>query len=880
MTPVHRIRGLVPPVSGKTAAIEAKRGARLDTWRAVSTTSAAVLPLTLRAEPGKGAGRCCGSSPGSQPVLQAAPTPAPFLDSAGGASPLIRWTRPKLGLLASSISLGLLACGGGQENPASIASPQSSEQASASRLDAPAASNETATAKALAVRDPRPVPPPPAPVIDAVNLTDTTAPLLFDVGTRSYAAPVTISGLHNPSNYRAAPKLPAWQFATVDPTGGQLTFERETAPDTGWHNQSRKGRVLVTGGSSAAANRIYTVFNKEQLLAALREAKNQPKIIRVVGHIDFRWRDGNTVFEEYTGFLDQKNGGSFSIPSNTTLVGINDSNGRPARITGTQLLIGIEAALAPGGDPEADFKTWVAAGKDPEAYPTWTRNIILRNLAIDTPWDVNPEDSDNAYMDGLTVTRGQQIWLDHVTISDGDTPDSLASDTRHDGALDVVRGSDYVTISNSVFSKHHKNSLIGNGDSGRAWSDAGRLHVTLTGNWWNYAYSRLPLVRFGQLHMYNNLVTGSTTTSDNDMKFGSGLDARYQSDVINENNFYEFTGLKPKEVCGKLAGGKDAISMRSSGHRFISDKDDLGKPMTAVVDIELQGCEGVPVAQNWVPPYAYTLRTADAARGAVQAAAGAGRVGLFAAQGPVPAPLPGSPAPSPSPTPSPTPSPAPSPSPTPAPAPTPAPSPSPNPPPLIPGTACTVTLPCSTGSGEQAMSPLVTAIVPAAAYVQATGTYTLSGAGAINTGSPYTFNFKYTALTGDFTFTARVVTQGGNADSARAGVVAADGITGSPVYAWTARYSTTGEIRAAINGNNKSNLAGFAASTPPVWVRVQRRGNALYSAASTDGVTWAEKTNVNVTAASLYVGLALSSGSNSAVVTADFDNVSIVGGGR
>ncbi|RZL29411.1 MAG: pectate lyase precursor, partial [Rubrivivax sp.] len=422
--------------------------------------------------------------------------------------------------------------------------------------------------------------------------------------------------------------------------------------DIGWHGQSRKGKVLVTGGSSAAANRVYTVFNKEQLLAALREARNEPKIIRIVGHIDFRWRDGNTVFEEYTGFLDQKNGGSFSIPSNTTLVGINDSNGRPARITGTQILIGIEAATTAAGS-EADFKAWVAAGKDPELFPTWTRNIILRNLAIDTPWDVNPEDSDNAYMDGLTVTRGQQIWIDHVTISDGDTPDSLASDTRHDGALDVVRGSDYVTVSNSVFSKHHKTSLIGNGDSGRAWSDAGRLHVTLTGNWWEYAYSRLPLVRFGQLHMYNNLVTGSTTTSDNDMKFGSGLDARYQSDVINENNFYEFTGLKPKEVCGKLAGGKDAISMRSSGHRFISDKDDLGKPMTGVIDIELQGCEGVPVAQNWVPPYAYTLRTADATRAAVQSAAGAGRVGMFAVAGPLPPPLPSSPAPTPAPVPAP-----------------------------------------------------------------------------------------------------------------------------------------------------------------------------------------------------------------------------------
>lgn len=775
---------------------------------------------------------------------------------------------PKLGLLASSISLGLMACGGGQQSPASLAVPQASQQPSTSRLAATAiaAADPSPAAKTQAVRDPRPITPAPAPVIDALALTDPKAPLLFDVGDRNYAAPATINGLHNPSNYRPAPKLPAWQFATVDPTGGQLSFEREVAPDIGWHGQSRAGKVRVTGGSSAAANRIYTVFNKEQLLAALREAKNEPKIIRIVGHIDFRWRDNNTVFEEYTGFLDQKNGGSFSIPSNTTLVGINDSNGRPARITGTQILIGIEAATTAAG-AEADFKAWVAAGKDPEAFPTWTRNIILRNLAIDTPWDVNPEDSDNAYMDGLTITRGQQIWIDHVTISDGDTPDSLASDTRHDGALDVVRGSDYVTISNSVFSKHHKTTLVGNGDSGRAWSDAGRLHVTMTGNWWHYAYSRLPLVRFGQLHLYNNLVTGSTSTSDNDMKFGSGLDARYQSDVLNESNFYEFTGLKPKEVCGKLAGGKDAISMRSTGHRFISDKDDAGKPMTGVIDIELQGCEGVPVKQNWVPPYAYTLRTADAARAAVQSGAGAGRIGPFAVQGPIPAPLPGAPAPSPAPSPSPSPSPSP------------APSPSPNPAPLIPGTACTPVLPCSANGGNEAvLSPLVTVPVPAATYTQATGTYTLSGAGVINTGSPYTFNLKYRELTGNFTFTARVVSQGGSADSARAGVVAMAGLSGTPAYAWTARYASSGAIRAAINGNNKSNLSGFGASTLPVWVRVERRGNAVYSAASTDGVTWSETTNLTVSTPSLFVGLALSSGSNSATVTADFDNVTVVGG--
>ncbi|MDN3919985.1 polysaccharide lyase family 1 protein [Roseateles violae] len=770
-------------------------------------------------------------------------------------------------LLASSISLGLLACGGGEPAQPTLSGTQDADATAARPLAADGTSSaEGAAAKALATREPRPITPAPAPVIDAVSTTDITAPLLLDMGERNYSAPVLVGGLHSPSNYRAAPRLPGWQFATSDPTNGVLTFERETAPDIGWHNWSRKGRLLVTGGSAAAANRVYTVFNKEQLLAAIREARNEPKIIRIVGHIDFRWSQGNTVFQEYTSYLDQKNGGSLAIPSNTTLVGINDANGRPARLTGTQILIGKEAALTPAGDPEADFKKWVAEGKDPELYPTWTRNIIIRNLAIDTPWDVNPEDSDNAYADGLAITRGQYIWIDHVSITDGDTPDSLASDTRHDGALDIVRGSDYVTVSNSYFSKHHKLTLVGNGDSGRAWSDAGRLHVTMTGNWWDSIGSRMPLVRFGQLHHYNNLVTGSTTTSDADLKFMSGLDVRYKSDVISESNFYEFTGLKPKEVCGKLAGGKDAVSFRSSGHRFISDKDDLGKPMTAVIDVQLQGCEGLPVAQMWVPPYAYTLRPTDSLRTAVRASAGAGRLGLFAVSGPTPPPLPSAPAPSPAPSPTPTPPPPP-----PPPAPPPGPAPD-------PGTGCTVQLPCGSGGGEQAMNPALAVAVPAAGYAADTGRYSVSGAGAIDTGNPYNFNFKYTTLSGDFTFTARILVQGGSGSSGRAGIVASEGLSGTPLYAWTARYAGSGDIRAAVNGNNKSSVAGFSTSTLPVWVRIQRRGNAIYSAASTDGISWSERSSTNVTAATLYVGLAVSSGSNTALATADFDQLSIVGG--
>ena len=125
-------------------------------------------------------------------------------------------------------------------------------------------------------------------------------------GTRTYSAPVLVDGKHSPSNYRAAPALPTWQFTTVDPTAGKLSFERATAPASGWHTWSRKGKVIVTGGAAAATNRVYTVFNGQQLVAALKEAGNEPKIIRVIGHIDLRWSANNTVFKAHLDNLKGK----------------------------------------------------------------------------------------------------------------------------------------------------------------------------------------------------------------------------------------------------------------------------------------------------------------------------------------------------------------------------------------------------------------------------------------------------------------------------------------------------------------------------------------------------------------------------------------------
>lgn len=570
---------------------------------------------------------------------------------------------------ASALVLAVLAAcggGGGGGNDATSTSSGNSNSASTNGSSGTASSTNSSTAAAssassTAVYSTSTCPSITLSATDAQTLTGSSTPIatLPQYGVRSYSAPVKINGLHDPSNYLAAPVLPAWQFATTDPTGGTLSsLECDVGQDIGWHNYHRTsgtsstithGKIVVTGGRNATANHIYTVYNGQQLISALNQAGLAPKIIRVVGHIDLRWSANNTVFREYTSYLDQKFGGSISLPSNTTLVGINDAKGNPARITGTTILVGAELGTTTDvmsgatGDPETDFKKWIALGNDGENYPTWTRNIIIRNLKIDTPWDVNPEDSGNAYADGMTVSRSQNIWIDHVSISDGDTPDSIITDgsTRHDGALDIVRGSDYVTVSNSFIGDHGKTTLVGNGDSGRAWSDQNRLHVTLTGMWWYGTASRLPLIRFGQLHSFNNLVEGTTNSPTYGHKFEAGIDVRYSSSVLTENNFHLFTGLKIPELCGKIIGSTSGSEFRTSGNYFISDKyngKDWSIAWSGPVNVDsvlvAPACAEMPTTDvSWTPPYSYTKVCAAQARRNVEVKSGAGRIGLNAKDG-------------------------------------------------------------------------------------------------------------------------------------------------------------------------------------------------------------------------------------------------------
>ena len=101
------------------------------------------------------------------------------------------------------------------------------------------------------------------------------------------------------------------------------------------------------------------------------------------------------------------------------------------------------------------------------------------------------------------------MWIDHNAFSDGDHPDAKQPTYLgrpyqiHDGAVDIAKAADLVTISWNRFADHDKLMLIGSSDTAAA--DAGKLNVTIHHNLFTNVGQRAPRVRFGKVHVFDNL---------------------------------------------------------------------------------------------------------------------------------------------------------------------------------------------------------------------------------------------------------------------------------------------------------------------------------------------------------------------------------------
>ena len=146
-------------------------------------------------------------------------------------------------------------------------------------------------------------------------------------------------------------------------------------------------------------------------------------------------------------------------------------------------------------------------------------NVIVRNITF-----VGPGSIDVGGKDLLTATGATHCWVDHCAFMDG-----------MDGNFDIGQGSDYITVSWCTFSytgrsyMHQNTNLVGSGD--RFTMDEDHLNTTYAFNWWGTGCNqRMPMARFGTIHMLNNYYscTGAERC----------INARKDSEFLIEGNYF------------------------------------------------------------------------------------------------------------------------------------------------------------------------------------------------------------------------------------------------------------------------------------------------------------------------------------------------------
>ena len=343
----------------------------------------------------------------------------------------------------------------------------------------------------------------------------------------------------------------------------------------------------TTGGSAATTARTHTVSSRKELLAALAYPDATPKLIYVKGSIDFNVDDNNSPITCLNYYQpDPATGEMYSLHAFLTMYDPAGPLGKDkAEPWGGQEEARRASAAAQAGrivvrvPPNTTIygagndATLIGASLDiagaPNAGPT-AMNVIVRNLNFLDTQDCFPEWSPgdgptgnwNAAYDSISVRHATHVWIDHNRFADSRTRD----DTQpihlghryqvHDGLVDITDQSDYVTVSWNVFGTHDKVMLIGNSDS--ATEDREHLRVTLHHNLFDGTGQRTPRVRFGKVHVYNNVYR-----ADRNANYRTSWGAGTESQIFAENNYFHMSAsYSPMEVID----GKKATRMTVIGN--------------------------------------------------------------------------------------------------------------------------------------------------------------------------------------------------------------------------------------------------------------------------------------------------------------------------
>jgi pectate lyase len=311
----------------------------------------------------------------------------------------------------------------------------------------------------------------------------------------------------------------------------------------------------TTGGSAAPASNVHTVSTRTQLAAAL--AAPSPKIIYVKGTISTDrtcadYTTGGYTLQAYLAAYDPAVWGRTTEPSGP----LEDARAASAakQTANIKLKVGSNTTIVGLGKN--------ASIRGVNLHVDKADNVIVRNIGFEDTADCFPqwdptdgaEGNWNSLYDNISVTGSTHVWVDHNTFTDGDNPDSSQPlyfgrpYQVHDGQLDITNGANYVTASWNRFAGHDKTMLIGSTNTPGA--DVGKLKVTVHHNHFDDVLQRLPRVRFGQVHVYNNYYEVPDAST-----FVYALGVGVQSQIFAENNFFRLgRAVDPAKLLYNWAG--------------------------------------------------------------------------------------------------------------------------------------------------------------------------------------------------------------------------------------------------------------------------------------------------------------------------------------
>ncbi|KAI0437095.1 pectin lyase fold/virulence factor [Xylaria telfairii] len=224
-------------------------------------------------------------------------------------------------------------------------------------------------------------------------------------------------------------------------------------------------------------------------------------------------------------------------------------------------------------------------------------NVIIRNLKISYVYG----------NDGITIQNSTRVWIDH---------NEFASDLDHgpdyyDGQLDIVRASDWITVSWNYFHDHWKSSLVGNSDTLRD-VDQGHLHITYHHNHWKNIGTRGPAGRFGHLHVYNNYYENYLYQA---------IHSRSDNQVLVEGNVFAGNTSEALSTYG-LVIPNDSPNTCTCGDQELDGFANLG----AGNDFGPAGINVTQTGDFTKVDYAYRLTPLDTVKSVVLAGSGVGKI--------------------------------------------------------------------------------------------------------------------------------------------------------------------------------------------------------------------------------------------------------------